>query len=198
MSAPLPDQLAAALRALGTQMGGALPNELDVGHLRDIERWLGTARPLADYAPRTRRRYLKAAREGVRQPNKTEYQRRKARTAELYGGITPSQLTRLRAMARENEKMLRRNPQNSDLEFTDEFLQAATTSYGYDFMIEVMKEQRDSIKQRERQEDKGQGPHHVGNQRYQMRGERESRLSRMRQRGFATTDILYYYHGRTK
>ncbi|MGH7744084.1 MAG: hypothetical protein ACREQ5_04595 [Candidatus Dormibacteria bacterium] len=101
-------------------------------------------------------------------------------------------------MARENEKMLRRNPQNSDLEFTDEFLQAATTSYGYDFMIEVMKEQRDSIKQRERQEDKGQGPHHVGNQRYQMRGERESRLSRMRQRGFATTDILYYYHGRTK
>lgn len=198
MAAPRPGDLAAAMRALEAQLAGGVANELDLPRLRDIERWLGTHRPLAEYAPRTRRRYLAAAKRGERQPNKSEYQRRKQRTAENYGGMSPSQLSRLRRYARENEKMLRREPQNADLYFDDDFLRAIATTYGYDFAIEVMKEQRDSIRNWDRAEDQSQGPRHKGNARYfgDNRAERETRLARLRGRGIvANTDSLYYYHG---
>lgn len=198
MAAPGPDHLAAALRALEAQLTGGMANELDLPHLRDVESWLGTRRPLAEYAPRTRRRYLAAAKRGERQPNKTEYQKRKERVSRQYGGMNPGQLTRLRKLARENERMLRREPQNANLHFDDDFLRAIADTYGYDFAMEVMKEQRDSIREWDDAEDQSQGPQHEGNARYfgDRRTERETRLSRLRGRGMvANTDSLYYYHG---
>jgi hypothetical protein len=198
MAAPGPDRLAAAMRALEAQLTGGLANELDLPHLRDVEQWLGTKRPLSEYAPRTRRRYLSAAKRGERQPNRSEYQKRKARTQQQYGGISPNQLTRLRKYARQNESMLRREPQNADLHFDDDFLRAITETYGYDFAVEVFKEQQASISEWDTAEDQSQGPHHPGNARYfgNHRAERESRLARLRGRGMvANTDSLYYYHG---
>jgi hypothetical protein len=199
VAAVRPDHLTAALRALRAQLAGDQPNELDRMYLEGVERFVGARRPLAQYAPRTRRRYIAAAKRGVAEPNKSEYQRRKQRVAERYGGISPGQLTRLRKLARENEVMLRREPQNADVHFDDDFLQAVVTTYGYDFTIEVMIEQQESIKEWDAAPDQSQGPHHVGNARYfsPARAERESRLARLRGRGVvANTDSLYYYHGR--
>lgn len=198
MPAPRPGEFPGIERALRDILAGGQPNELDSILLRNAEQFLGTRRPLSEYAPRTRRRYMAALKRGERQPNKSEYQRRKQRTSERYGGMSPGQLTRLRKMARQNETMLRREPQNADLHFDDDFLQAIATTYGYDFAIEVMKEQQESIRDYDRAEDQSQGPHLEGNARYfgDHRTERESRLARLRGRGMvANTDSLYYYHG---
>jgi len=196
MANPLGDRLNAALRALESQLSGGIPNPLDEVQLRHVERWLGAKRPLSEYSPRTRRRYLAAARTGDQRPNKSEYQRRKARTAEKFGGASPAKMTRMRKLARDNERALRRDPQNANFTLDDDFLAAVADVYGPDFLDEVLKEQHDSIRQWDEAEDQSQGPEHKGNRRYFGRDERESRLMRMRNRGaMANTDALYYYHG---
>jgi hypothetical protein len=196
MANPLGDRLTAALRALESQLSGGIANPLDEVQLRHVEQWLGAKRPLSEYSPRTRRRYLAAARKGEQRPNKSEYQRRKQRTAERYGGATPNKLTRMRKLARENERALRRDPQNANFSLDDDFLAAVADVYGPDFLNEVLKEQHDSIAHWDEAEDQSQGPQHKGNRRYFGREERETRLMRMRNRGtMANTDALYYYHG---
>ena len=196
MSGPLGDRLNAALRALEAQLTGGVPNPLDEVQLRNVERWLGAKRPLADYSPRTRRRYLSAARRGERQPNKSEYQRRKQRTAEKYGGASPHRMSRIRRLARDNEKALRREPQNATFALDDDWLADVANIYGADFLEEVLKEQHDSIAEWDDAEDQTQGPQHKGNRAYFGRAERETRLARLRNRGMmGNTDPLYYYHG---
>lgn len=198
MSNPLGDRLSAALRALEAQLSGGIPDPLDLVQLRGVERYLGAKKPLAEYAPRTRRRYLSAARRGEQQPNKSEYQRRKARTAERYGGATPGKMSGIKRKARRNEQALRREPQNATFEFGDDFLADVANVYGPDFLNEVLDEQWDSINEWDGSDNEAQGPHHPGNRRYFGREERESRIMRLRNRGIvANTDALYYYHGRT-
>lgn len=196
MSAPLGDRLNAALRALDAQLSGGTVNPLDEVQLRNVERWLGTRKPLAEYSPRTRRRYLSAARRGEQRPNKAEYERRKQRTAEKYGGASPHRMSRVRRLARENEAALRREPQNATFSLDAEFLADVANMYGPEFLEEVLNEQRSSIAEWDESEDQSQGPQHPGNRRYFGREERETRLLRLRNRGMvANTDALYYYHG---
>lgn len=196
MASPLGDRLNAALRALEAQLSGGIPNPLDEVQLRNVERWLGTKKPLSQYSARTRRRYLSAAKRGEQQPNKREYERRKQRTAERYGGANPAQMSRIRRMARQNESALRREPQNATFELDNDFLQDVANTYGADFLEEVLKEQRDSIRQWDNAEDQSQGPHHKGNRAFHGREDRETRIARLRNRGImANTDALYYYHG---
>lgn len=198
MANPLGDRLTAALRALETQLSGGIPDPLDLVQLEGVERWVGAKRPLSEYAPRTRRRYLEAARKGEQRPNKREYERRKQRAAEKFGGASPSQMSRLRRAARRNEQALRREPQNANFSFGDEFLEDVANTYGPEFLDEVLREQWDSINEWDGSDNEAQGPHHKGNRRYFGREDRESRIMRMRNRGIvANTDALYYYHGRT-
>jgi hypothetical protein len=196
MANPLGDRLNAALRALESQLSGGIPNPLDEVQLRYVERWLGAKKPLSEYAPRTRQRYLSAARRGEQRPNKAEYQRRKERTAQRYGGANPRQMSRVRKLARRNETALRREPQNANFTLDDDFLQDVANTYGADYLEEVLKEQAESIGEWDNAEDQSQGPQHPGNRRYFGREERESRLARMRNKGvMGNTDPLYYYHG---
>lgn len=198
MANPLGDRLGAALRALEAQLSGGIPDPLDLVQLRGVEQYLGAKRPLSEYAPRTRRRYLSAARRGEQRPNKSEYQRRKQRTQEKYGGASPNQMTRMRRLARRNEAALRREMENATFSFDDEFLADVANVYGPEFLDEVLKEQWDSIARWEESEDETRGSQHQGNRRYFGREDRETRLMRLRNKGVvANTDALYYYHGRT-
>lgn len=195
MATPL-DWLAAAERYFAATARGEQPNILDEVQVARLGEYVGARRPLWEYSPRTRRRYLAAARRGETRPYAREYQRRKQSTAARWGGATPAQVTRIRQLARKNEAALRRDPQNSDVSLDDDFLRQAAEVYGPQYLLTVLKEQRDSIRAWSAAEDKSQGRHHVGNRRWFGREKRETRLLRMRQRGvLANSDPLYYYHG---
>jgi hypothetical protein len=191
------DRLSRALRALSDELAGRTPNSGDAQELRDIERFTGAKRRLADYAPSTRRRYIAAARRYDRRPNRTEYVRRKnQQDRNRVTGVTADQWRKIKSWARRNEEALNNNPDN-DVSFDDETMRDLVTMYGVDFALEVLKEQWESIRAWEKS-DQIPGPKQKGNARYfgDERRKRETRYMRMTGQGaFGNTDPFYYYHG---
>lgn len=190
------------LKALDALVNGEPADKLDMLELAEVERFLGLDEPgpggkkrkrLAEMAPRTRRRYVAAAKKGdyhARNTLKREQQMRKHKTVNDYG-VAPRDYTILRKLVNEIE--------NSGVDI-GEYLSQQTIkdmieTYGFAYMVKVLTQQVDSI----REYTKGNaGP---GNQRWHSRGQLEEEARKRMQNSFPAvlhingTDPYYYYHG---
>lgn len=189
------ERLNSALRALAAELAGRTPAPKDAQALRAVESFTGAKRRLADYAPSTRRRYLAAARRHDRRPNVTEYQRRQRDAAR--GGVTAQQWRTVRKLARRNEEALRNDSENEDFYFDDDTLRDVLRVFGYEFTVQVLREQWQSIKAWEKGDQvQGNSPPGTGRFFGKERRERETRWMRITGHGgVGNTDFLYYYHG---
>lgn len=193
------------LKALDALVNGEPADKLDMLELAEVERFLGLDEPgpggkprkrLAEMAPRTRRRYVAAAKKGdyhARNTLSREQQMRKFKTSNDYG-VTPAQYTKLRAV--------RDAIVDSGVDI-GEYLSPSTIkdmveTYGFDYMYKVLTQQLDSI----REYTKGNaGP---GNQRWHSRGQLEEAARKKMQNSFPAvlhingTDPYYYYHGTSR
>ena len=200
MPAPIPQRVDGALKAVEKVLAGAVGNDVPfewADDLRAVEQFLGLKRPLASYAPRTRRRYVSAARKGDRGAKKTLAKERNTRTTMTRSrwGISPAQLTKLNKV---------RTPiiaSGIDIApfLNDEVIKDIVTMYGFDYLIEVLTQQLDSIRAYTR------GDRIPGRERWDSRGELEEQAKQRLGSKFALTvhyvngtDPYYYYHGHLK
>lgn len=190
---PVQDAVAGAAKALGLLDSG---KDVPTGFQSDlelVELRLGLKKPLASYAPRTRRRYLASARRGENAERALQKERvqRKSTTKNEYG-LTPSQLTKINAY---------RIPiQDSGVDIgpylEPDIIKDIVQMYGFNYLHTVLADQYDSIQQYTRMNAR------PGRERWQGRGELEAEAeAKMAQKFSAVvytaqgTDPYYYYHG---
>jgi len=194
MAEGLPGRVENAVKAVDKILSGEKAPVAWGEDLAFVERFLGLNKPLASYAPRTRRRYISAARKGqtaaqVRQSERTQ---RATSTMNRYG-MTPTEWGKVGRLIR--------TIQSSGIDineyFDPEVIKNVTEMYGVDYLIEVLTQQIDSIREYTR------GNVMPGRQRWHARGELEQQASARMQNAFAAavyfikgTDPYYYYHGR--
>lgn len=189
--------LAGALKGLEKTLAGEAVPFGFAEDLSYVETFLGLKRPLASYAPRTRRRYVAAAKAhdaGMRQSKARERVTRTTTTKSRYG-LSPSQLTRLNKV---------RLPIMASGVVIDEYLEPQVIReivnvYGFDYMLKVLTQQLDSINQYV------DGSPRAGNRRWHSRGEFEEEARAKMIKQFTAvvyfpngTDPYYYYHGLRK
>jgi len=191
----VPDAVAGALKAVEQILAG---QEVSFGFQEDltyVERFLGLKRPLASYAPRTRRRYIAAARQsdkGAKNTLSREREMRKETTKNKYG-LTQYQLTKL------NKVRIPIMKSGVDI---NEYLDASVIKdvvamYGFKYMYKVLSDQYDSIKEYTNHNSE------PGRARWVARGELEEQAAQQMGEAFAAalvyhvkgTDPYYYYHG---
>lgn len=190
---PVQDAVAGALKAVEAILAG---REVPIGFQTDlelVERRLGLPKPLAEYAPRTRRRYIAAARKGQNREAALQRERvvRKSSTKNEYG-LTPTQLTKINAY---------RIPiQDSGVDIgpylEPDMIKDIVQMYGFAYLHQVLADQYDSIQQYT------QNNREPGRRRWNSRGELEAEAeAKMAQKFSAVvyhakgTDPYYYYHG---
>lgn len=166
-----PDPVKAGIAALNKLLSaGAIESDEQLA-LDWLEQTVGAKRSLASYAPRTRRRYIAAARKGqsATQVNKDEYAGRTWR-------IRMEKLFKKR-----NEYM----PDSIvDWDVVNNFVDA----FGYKHVETILRNELDSIEQYVYHNKK-----EPGNARWHHR-EHEIYKPNFNER-LASTDVLYYYHG---
>ena len=190
---PVQDAVAGALRAVEKVLRGEEPFINEQADLDLVERRLGLKRPLAEYAPRTRRRYAAAARRGENAERALQKERvQRKSTAKNEYGLTPSQLTKINAF---------RIPiQESGVDIgpylEPDMIKDIVQMYGFNYLHTVLADQYDSIKEFT--------SHNAepGRTRWQNRGELEEEAERKMAQKFSAvvysaqgTDPYYYYHG---
>lgn len=142
---------------------------------------LGTKKPLQEYAPRTRRRYKAASREGqtARQRNKQEYQQRTGGTPKTPRG---GPRNRMQDLIDRRNQFFPRDP--VDVQDVQDYVAA----FGYDNVITILQEQIDSCEWWLRN-DPRPGHNRWFNRRHEvLRPDFTSYIS--------NTDIFYFYHAR--
>jgi len=184
------------MRALGMLDKGVTYEAIPTSATNDLEylqRRLGLKKSLAEYAPRTRRRYLAAARRGENAERALQKERikRKASTKNEYG-LTPSQLTKINAY---------RIPiQESGVDIgpylEPDMIRDIVQMYGFNYLHTVLADQYDSIAEYTKFNKE------PGRRRWNSRGELEAEAeAKMAQKFSAVvyhakgTDPYYYYHG---
>lgn len=194
---PIQDRVDNAVRAIKAILSGRTPGFTLVEDLEFVERYVGAQRPLAEYAPRTRRRYLAAARKadaGARQTKAAEKTARVSR-AKHRTGLTPSQLTQLNRWRNEI------NASGVDIReyLDDSTIKDMVTMYGFKYLKAVLTHQIESIREWTK------GNREPGRTRWMSRGELEAKAREDIQFKFAAvvyhakgTDPYYYYHGSLK
>lgn len=179
MARHIPYQRAAgALRKAGA---GQSLSRTDQVALDSLQQRLGLARPLSDYAPRTQRRYLQAAREGLTAAdiNRRDYRSR---------GDTGTGTTRLALI-----EQYRRRIDSSTLERTDahtpEAIEDLINLYGAAFVLDILAAQVSSIEQY------SAGHKEAGGRRWEARGELLARHRSALDLDEAL-DPYFWYHAR--
>lgn len=171
--------------ALNKVVSGETLSQPERNALSWLQEVTGAKRPLAEYAPRTRRRYVARARSTSstgRAGGASEYQKRKASVAAKTGGLTPKQYTVI------NKLIKRRNGYMKDSVVDWDILSNYVEAFGYKHVRDIMVDELDSIE--EYVENNNRFP---GNRRWFGR-EHEIYKPNFNDR-LANTDILYYYHG---
>jgi hypothetical protein len=200
MARLMPERVEGALKAVEKVLAGAVGNDVPfewAADLRAVEELLGLKRPLASYAPRTRRRYVSAARKGDRGAQKTLAKERVGRSTRVKAqyGITPAQLTKL------NKVRLPIIASKVDIApfLDDEVIKDIVKMYGFKYLMEVLTQQLDSIKRYT------EGNREPGRNRWLNRGELEEQAKDRLGAAFQLsvyyingTDPYYYYHGHLK
>lgn len=191
---PIQDAVDGALKAVDRILMGEKVPIAFAEDLAYVERFLGLKRPLASYAPRTRRRYVAAARKGDVGAKKSLSQERVRRqeTTRAKWGLTSGQLTKL------NKYRIPIMKSGIDInEYLDpDVIKDIVQMYGFDYMLTVLKNQYDSILKYT------EGNSEPGRQRWLSRGELEAEAEENMKSSFAAavyhvkgTDPYYYYHG---
>jgi hypothetical protein len=178
--------------ALGKQLSGQSLTTAESNALTWLQHVVGARRPLSEYAPRTRRRYVAKARAmPTASGGPTEYQRRKAAVALKTGGLTPKQYTEFNKLIKRRNDAFRargstgvENESVVDWDTVSNFVEA----FGYQHVKTILVEELDSIDAYVNRHDRG-----PGNQRW-FRRDNEVYKPNFNDR-LANTDILYYYHG---
>lgn len=194
MAEGLPGRLDNALKAIDKILAGEAAPVAWGEDLAFVERFLGLNKPLSEYAPRTRRRYISAARKGqtAAQARASEQTQRKASTLNRYG-MTPTEWGKVGKLVR--------TIQSSGIDINEYFdpdvIKNVVQMYGVDYLVEVLTQQVDSIRQYT------QGNVMPGRERWHARGTLEQEASERMRQSFAAavyfikgTDPYYYYHGR--
>lgn len=183
-----PDAVKAGIAALNRLLAGQTVSTGDQEALDFLQSVVGARKPLREYAPRTRRRYLAAAEKGqsASEANKAEYSKRKAKVKPSgRGQRKPTK----RKMRQEMEQLVERRNEMLpgsvvDWEVVDDFILA----FGHEHVLQILRNEIDSIEHYVSMHDK-----EPGNRRW------HSRVEEVYQPDFnarlANTDILYYYHG---
>lgn len=194
MAEGLPGRLANALKAIDKILSGE-PAPVAWGEdLAFVERFLGLNKPLAEYAPRTRRRYISAAKKGQTgaQVRASERTQRATTTRNRYG-MTPGEWAKVGKLIR----TIRESGIDINEYFDPDVIKNVVQMYGVDYLIEVLTQQIDSIR------NYTQGNADPGNRRWHERGSLEADAEARMKTAFAAavyfisgTDPYYYYHGR--
>jgi hypothetical protein len=191
------DSLPGARRALAQAAAGQPLDEKSfaVMDLRRIEGFLKLKRgSLTEYAPRTQRRHLATVSSGGSAPlqAKSDYAKRKTGTMSKWH-MTPYQYRKFAPLR--NQIIA----SNVDIGFflDPEPVRDIIDSYGFDYVIKVLTNQVDSIRE---YTNGNAGP---GNRRWHSRGELEADAQAKMKGSFGAyyvegTDPLYYYHGTLK
>ena len=194
MAEGLPGRVDNAVKAVDKILSGEVAPVAWGEDLEFVERFLGLNKPLAEYAPRTRRRYISAARKGqtaaqVRQSERTQ---RATSTLNRYG-MTPAEWGKIGKLIR--------TIQSSGIDINEYFdpdvIKNVVQMYGVDYLKEVLTQQIDSIREYT------QGNVLPGRERWNARGTLEEEAAARMAQSFAAavyfikgTDPYYYYHGR--
>lgn len=192
------ERVEGAIKAVDRILAGDKVPFVFEADLRFVEDFLGLKRPLASYAPRTRRRYIAAAKAGDKGAKKTrsrESQMRSEKTLSQWG-LTPHQLTEL------NRYRIPIMESGVDInEYLDpDVIRDVVQMYGFRYMLTVLRDQYNSIVEYSK------GNREPGRQRWLNRGELEEAAKKEMNEKFAAalvyfakgTDPYYYYHGNIK
>lgn len=170
-----------------------LIGDFRISELRRVEEWMGLPRALETYAPRSRRRFFAAARQGYR-PREAYAQERTQRASSTMSkwGLTPTQY---RVVHRLMDTIV---SHGVDIEyyFDAPIIKNFATTYGYDYLVTVFTQQIESI---EAFVAGGfvKGPPQIGHTRWNDRGSIEARYEHDFGASVYTvrgTDPYYYYH----
>lgn len=193
---PVQDAVAGAMRALGMIDRGLTDEQIPTSAMQDlryVERRLGLTRSLESYAPRTRRRYIAAARKGTsaKTARERENKARKSAAKNKFG-LTPTQLAKL------NKYRIPILESGVDIGpyLEPDYIRDIVQMYGFKYMITVLADQYDSIKEYTRFNAE------PGRTRWNSRGEYEAEAEALMAQKFTAvaynakgTDPYYYYHG---
>lgn len=170
-----------ASAALDKQLSGGELTRQEALALRNLEQRLALTKPLSEYAPRTRRRYLAAAREGLtaQEANRREWQRR---TESLTGDARRQEIERLRAAIYDSTVEEARDAHNP------EDIAELIALYGEPFVLQLLLNQYNSIVAY------GNGDKSAGHARWNNRADFMNRF-RSRIELDEATDPYFYYHG---
>lgn len=194
MAQGLPGRLDNALKALDKLLAGEIAPLAWGEDLAFVERFLGLKKPLAEYAPRTRRRYISAARKGqtAAQARAAEETQRTTSTLNRYG-MTPAEWRKIGKLIR----TIRSSGIDINEYFDPDVIKNVVQMYGVDYLRDVLTQQIDSIREYTR------GNVMPGRERWHARGELEEEAAARMRQSFAAavyfikgTDPYYYYHGR--
>lgn len=178
MARRIPYTVASA--ALNKQLAGEALSRREQLALTNLQSRLGLTKPLADYAPRTRRRYLAAAREGLtaREANSREWS---DRTGSLTGEARLRKIEQLRSDIESSSVELARDKHSR------EDIQELIDLYGAPFVLRLLNDQRDSIAHYQ------SGDTSPGKRRWENRTDLLSQYRMME--ADDATDPYFYYHG---
>lgn len=180
------------IKALRGIRKGTEPTPQGADDIAWLERTIGLKRPLRSYSDRSQRRIFQRLREGAisaKDVQKKEYAARKSakQTALDEHGMLPSQWKKIEPL----RNRLAQYGMDVDPYMDDEVLKDFANIYGYQYLLTVLTQQIDST------ENYLNGNSKPGNERWNLRGELETRFGIsshvMYIRG---TDPYYYYHGR--
>lgn len=174
--------------ALAKQLQGRALSSSETRALESLQARTGARRPLAQYAPRTRRRYLAIARstQTPGQAKATEYQRRKESVAQRTGGLTPTQYTEINKLLKQRNAYFTEQPTAEvDWDILSNFVMA----FGYRHVRTILKEELESIRAYIREDSS------IGQRRWDKRQDITKKYKKDVTLLLGNVDILYFYHG---
>lgn len=183
-----PDPVKAGIAALNRLLAGETVAGAEQEALSWLESVVGARKPLQEYAPRTRRRYLAAAGRGqsAREVNAAEYARKKGKAAAKPSA--PRKPTKA-AMRKEMERLADKRNEFLPMSVVDwDVIENFIQVFGEVHVLQILRNEVDSIEHYVYQHNR-----EPGNRRWHNRVEEvyPANFNEV----LANTDILYYYHG---
>lgn len=172
-----------ASRALDKQLAGQSLTRREQLALTNLQNRLGLARSLADYAPRTRRRYLAAAREGLtaRETNQRDY---RSRPTSFTGPARRREIERLREAIYDSTVEQARDAHSVDA------IEDLIDLYGEAFTLRVLADQHRAIQAYQ------SGDNTAGKRRWDNREQILAQYRSPDTLDASDTDVYFYYHGK--
>jgi len=187
-----PSRVEDGIRNLRKFMRGEALSDIGRSDLDYLTRELRLPRPIETYAPRTQRRYMQAARAGrtakeQRAKETREYKQRKSTFQQTHAGLSTQQWKTIDQL----RKRVIALGVEVDPYMDDNVILDFAQLYGYEYLRTVLTQQIDSTEEYLR------GNKQPGNERWNARGELETRFAASQHVLYVRgTDPYYYYHGR--